>query len=141
MKKLLGISFFAMSVISPVLADDALPVAGTPTHADPATIAQDGSNNTINPGYALIIANTNTDGNAASAGYVKGAYNASIKAVNTVASLKQDTLTNTNVTTTGTGGVVTAVSASNGAVSITKSNITVPVGSASASTQSGTFLD
>ena len=74
-----------LTIVSPVFADPT-PVAGTPAHADPATLAKDGSNNTINPGYALVN-NAGTDGNAASAGYVKGAYNAAIKAVNTVASM------------------------------------------------------
>jgi len=74
MKKLFSI-LSILTIASPVFAD---PVAGEPTHADSATVA------TAQPGYALINSHAN-DTNAASAGYVKGAYNASIKAVNRVA--------------------------------------------------------
>ena len=49
-----------------------------PAHADPATAA------TTNPGYALATEASN-DGNLATASYVKGAYNAAIKAINKVA--------------------------------------------------------
>lgn len=128
-----------LTIAAPAFADPT-PVAGTPTHADPATLAVDGNSQTINPGYALVNANTSTDGNAASAGYVKGAYNASIKAVNTVANMKQDTLTSSNVTTSGTGAVVTAVSASNGVVTVTKSNVQIPVGSSSATTYANIWV-
>ena len=83
MKKLLGISLVAVLSVTPLMANAAVTDA-VPTHADNAVLAKDGSNNTINPGYALATANDQTDGNAASAGYVKGAYNAAIKAINTV---------------------------------------------------------
>ena len=142
MKKLLGFSIIAMLAIAPAFADDPAPtpVAGTPTHADPATLAVDGNSATIAPGYALANANASTDGNAASAGYVKGAYNSSIKAVNTVASLKQDMLSSTNVVDSGNGPFVANVSASNGTVTVAKSDISVPVGSASSSTRASIWI-
>ena len=77
MKKLLNISVFAILAILPMVAN-ATPVAGEPAHADPATAAA------AVPGYALAEAEGN-DGNLATAGYVKGAYNAAIKAINKVA--------------------------------------------------------
>ena len=125
-----------LTIVSPISARADV-VAGTPSHADPATLAKDGNNNTINPGYALINSHDN-DTNAASAGYVKGAYNATIKAVNTVNSIKQDKLTSTNVTTSGSGPVVTAVTANNGAVTVSKGEIQIPVGSASSPTDHAT---
>jgi len=76
MKKIFCI-FSILTIISPAFADPT-PVAGEPAHADPATVA------TAQPGYALVNSNS-TDVNAATAGYVKGAYNAAIKAVNKVA--------------------------------------------------------
>ena len=130
-----------LTIIAPV-AVNATPVAGSPTSygANQPT----GENKTAvlgdSPLYQLIAANGQTDGNAASAGYVKGAYNASIKAVNKVADSKQDTLTSSNVTTSGTGAVVTAVSASNGAVTVTKSNVQIPVGSSSATTYANIWV-
>lgn len=65
---------------------------------------------------------------AAAASYVDGAYNA-------LDSAKQDTLTSTNVVESGSGAVVTGVSASNGTVTVTKGEVTIPVGSASSSTR------
>ena len=65
---------------------------------------------------------------AAAASYVDGAYNA-------LDSAKQDTLTSTNVVESGSGAMVTSVTASNGTVTVTKSEVTIPVGSASSSTR------
>lgn len=79
MKKLFSI-LSILTITLPAFAEDATPtpVVAEPTHADPATVA------TAQPGYALMNSH-DTDVNAASAGYVKGAYNASIKAINRVA--------------------------------------------------------
>ncbi len=57
---------------------------------------------------------------AATASYVDGAYNA----INTA---KQDKLTSTNVVESGSGAMVTGVTADNGTVTVTKSEITIPV--------------
>ena len=67
--------------------------------------------------------------NVVSTSYVQGA-------VEALDSVKQDTLTSTNVTTSGdANGYVSAVTANNGAVTVTKSEITIPVGSANSSTR------
>ena len=65
---------------------------------------------------------------AATASYVDGAYN-------TMDAAKQDKLTNTNVVESGSGAVVTGVSASNGTVTVTKGEVTIPVGSATSTTR------
>lgn len=77
MKKVFLIFLF-LTIALPAFADST-PVAGEPTHADPAATA------TAQPGYALVMGNAEHDSKVATAGYVKGAYNASIKAVNTIA--------------------------------------------------------
>ena len=56
---------------------------------------------------------------------------ASELAVATALADKQETLTSTNVTESGSGAIVTGVSASNGAVTVSKGEVTIPVGAAS----------
>ena len=75
MKKIFGISLVAILAISPMLAKGAA-VAGEPVagNADSPTA-------TSAPKYALKGAET-SDANAATAGYVKGAYNALVKGIN-----------------------------------------------------------
>ena len=68
----------------------------------------------------------------ASAAYVDGAYNA-------IVSAKQEKLTSTNVTTSGAGSVVTGVTAANGVVTVTKSEVTIPVGSPTTPTSRATI--
>ena len=104
-----------------------------PAHADPATLA------IAEPGYALATADAAIDGNVASAGYVKGAYNSVIKAVNTVSNNKQDVLNSGaggNITeSSGTAGIpVVGISATNGTVSVQKAEVTIPVGSVASPT-------
>ena len=104
-----------------------------PAHADPATVA------VALPGYALATADLSNDNNAASAGYVKGAYNSVIKAVNTVANNKQDVLNSGNggniTESSGTAGMpVVGISATNGTVSVQKAEVTIPVGSVASPT-------
>ncbi|MCQ2568440.1 MAG: hypothetical protein MJ163_02485 [Alphaproteobacteria bacterium] len=70
---------------------------------------------------------------AAAASYVDGAYNA-------LDSAKQDTLTSTNVVESSTGAVVTGVSASNGIVTVTKGEVTIPVGSATSTTRATIWI-
>ena len=118
-----------LTIVSPVFADD--DPTPTPVPGDPGSTVTitDSTKATNVPGYGLKNGK-NTDNNAASAGYVKGAYNATIKAVNMVASQKQNTLnSDTNVTTSGTGAIVSNVSASNGTVTVTKNEVTIPIGS------------
>ena len=57
---------------------------------------------------------------AATANYVDGAYNA-------LNSAKQAKLTSSNVTASGSGPVVTAVTASNGSVTVAKGEVSIPV--------------
>ena len=93
MKKLLGISLVAVLAASPFAARAEGPVAGDPTHAESpeVTLAE--------PGYALVDS-AETDSNAASAGYVKGAYNSAIKAINKVNSNINATIGSEDLTTT-----------------------------------------
>ena len=71
----------------------------------------------------------------AAASYVDGAYNA----MNTA---KQDKLTSSNVVVgTDNGPFVSAVTASNGTVTVTKSEVTIPVGSTSSSTRAVIWLE
>ena len=64
----------------------------------------------------------------AAASYVDGAYNH-------MDATKQDKLTSTNVVESGTGPIVSSVTASNGTVTVTKSEVTIPVGSTSSNTR------
>ena len=104
MKKLLGISLVAMLAVSP-LAANAAAVAGSPTSYGENQPTGDAKAAVLGgaPLYQLVEANTATDGNAASAGYVKGAYNAAIKAVNKVHD--EVTSLNTNALTTAGNGL------------------------------------
>ncbi len=94
MKKLLNISVIAALAILPFAAN-ADPVAGEPENiaTNPPT-GQTAQNVTASaaPKYQLAEANNAVDGVVATAGYVKGAYNAAIKAVNKLADTKQDAL-------------------------------------------------
>ncbi|GEM_PF-6790130 len=63
----------------------------------------------------------------AAASYVDGAYNH-------MDATKQDKLTSTNVVESGTGAIVTGVTANNGTVTVSKSEVTIPV-----KTSSGTI--
>ena len=71
---------------------------------------------------------------AATASYVDGAYN-------TIDAAKQDILTTTNVVVSGTGPVVTSVTANNGNVTVSKSEITIPSGTSSGPTVGGTRVE
>lgn len=71
---------------------------------------------------------------AAAASYVEGAYNA----INTS---KQDKLTNTNVVESGSGPIVSAVTASNGTVTVSKSEVTIPVGATTSDTRAVIWLE
>ena len=85
MKKILGISLGALFAVAPMMAQAAA-VAGDPVsyaaNEQPTGAAKDAVLGGT-PLYQLAQSAT-SDTNAASAGYVKGAYNAAIKAVNKV---------------------------------------------------------
>ena len=71
---------------------------------------------------------------AATASYVEGAYNA-------LDTAKQNKLTSTNVVVSGSGAMVTGVTASNGTVTVTKSEVTIPVGSASSNNRATIWFE
>lgn len=70
----------------------------------------------------------------AAASYVEGAYNAINQA-------KQDKLTSTNVVASGTGVMVMDVSANNGTVTVTKSEVTIPVGATTSENRAIIWLE
>ncbi len=72
---------------------------------------------------------------AATASYVEGAFNS-------LDTAKQNLLTNSNVSATGSnnaGAVVTAVTASNGTVTVTKSDLAIPIKNNGTVTGTATF--
>lgn len=71
---------------------------------------------------------------AAAASYVEGAYNA-------MNSAKQDKLTSTNVVESGSGAMVTNVSANNGTVTVSKTEVTIPVGATTSDTRATIWLE
>ncbi|MBR3148312.1 MAG: hypothetical protein IKF41_03150 [Alphaproteobacteria bacterium] len=88
MKKLLGISLVAILTAAPMMAGAAV---GDVVAGDPGSTASGAASATNPPKYALATSTAN-DGKVATAGYVKGAYNAAIKAVNKLQDTKQDTI-------------------------------------------------
>jgi len=70
----------------------------------------------------------------AAASYVEGAYNAINQA-------KQDKLTSTNVVASGSGAMVMDVSANNGTVTVTKSEVTIPVGATTSENRAIIWLE
>ena len=101
MKKLLNISVIAALAILPMAAN--ADPASDVTAKDPgATINQTTSEGqaaaasataTYAPKYSLAAAGANDDNHLATAGYVKGAYNAAIKAINRVSETASSALT------------------------------------------------
>jgi hypothetical protein len=91
MKKFLNISVIAALTILPFTANaavtDAVPGPTVTGEAAAAATA------TTGPKYGLADANPSTDGVVATAGYVKGAYNAAIKAINKVSETANNALT------------------------------------------------
>ncbi|MBO7052821.1 MAG: hypothetical protein J6W27_00065 [Alphaproteobacteria bacterium] len=83
MKKLLNISVIAALAILPMAAN-ADPIYDVTT-TDPGATNANGPEAANAPKYSLAAAGANDDNHMATAGYVKGAYNAAIKAINKVA--------------------------------------------------------
>lgn len=71
---------------------------------------------------------------AATASYVEGAYNA-------MDAIKQDKLTSTNVVVSGSGPMVTGVTANNGTVTVSKGEVKIPVGAATSDTHAKIWLE
>ena len=138
MKKVYFILFGLMAVCgNPVFAEpvpgEPVPFENQPTGAErDAVIGGE-------PLYQLAQSDAEHDDDIATAGYVKSAYNASIKAVNAVADSmdeKQDVLSSENVVVSGAGTNVIDVTAENGTITVTKTyETTVPVGSALSETR------
>jgi hypothetical protein len=68
------------------------------------------------------------------ASYVQGAYNA-------MDATKQDKLSSTNVVETGSGAMVTSITANDGTVQIQKSEVTIPVGATVSDTRATIWLE
>jgi hypothetical protein len=128
MKKILNISVIAALAILPMAANAAVGeiVPGAPTNitkvpVEQATV-QTAENVTAGDGpkYALALEGAN-DSNVATAGYVKGAYNAAIRAINKVSETAsgaltadgQATLTNKTIDANGTGNSITNLETDN----------------------------
>lgn len=106
MKKFLNISVIAALAILPLAANAAV-VAGDPTAASSADPVQadDTVTASASPKYALAESDS-TDGVVATAGYVKGAYNAAIKAINKVSETAGSALQKTDITTGVANGTI-----------------------------------
>jgi len=121
----------------------------SPVFADPEVDVNSQTQNANESPYQMVAPDSSMDGVPASVGYVKSAYNSSIKAVNEVVDTidsKQNALTSegldANVIFNGSGVNVIDVSASDGTITVTKTNeTTVPVGSSSASTRSIAWIE
>ena len=97
MKKLLNISVIAALAVLPVAANAAAAdVDKQPTsinmQAEGAETTASNATATAAPKYELVTAHA-TDSNVATAGYVKGAYNAAIRAINKVSETASNALT------------------------------------------------
>ena len=117
MKKLLNISVIAALAILPLAANAATGdiVSGDPAAASSVNPVQ--ADNAVtasaSPKYALAV-EAATDGNVATANYVKGAYNAAMKAINKVSETASNaltasseaTLTNKTFDANGTGNSI-----------------------------------
>ena len=123
MKKLFSISIIAILAMSPIMAhaeddpvEESTPVA---VAGDPGATVADAPVAEHDPKYGLKEANAEVDNNLATAGYVKGAYNATIKAINKLDSIKQDKLTADQITAIGN---VTTISGDVNALKTTVGN-------------------
>lgn len=70
----------------------------------------------------------------AAVSYVDGAYSS-------MNSVKQDKLTSSNVVESGSGPIVSNVTASNGTVTVSKSEVTIPVGATTSDTRATIWLE
>lgn len=128
MKKILNILVIAALAILPMVANAAVGdiVPGAPTNITKVPAAQAAVQTAENvtagddPKYALALEGANDD-NVATAGYVKGAYNAVIRAINKVSETAsgaltadgQATLTNKTIDANGTGNSITNLETDN----------------------------
>ena len=140
MKKIRGLYVFLTMAILPMVVyaatGDIVDVAD-PENATDAGQSSDAVTADTYPKYALATVAEN-DASLASTAYVKGAYNAAIKAVNKLQDVKQDVLSSTNVNVIE---MLNDVSANNGTVTITKSEVTIPVGATTSITRATIWLE
>lgn len=130
MKKFLTI-FIGFMLIVPAFAEEN---SASGQYAEPGNIVTNPLGTIVSavnsPKYVFNSIESGDSGSVASVAYVKGAYNSALTTTNYLADNKQDKLSSSNVTTTGSGNVISAVSVSDGNVSFTQSNVQVPVGGA-----------
>ena len=142
-KKIRRLSVFCILAILPMVGlcatGDIVDVAEPESAAD-AGQSPDAVTAKTYSKYALATQG-DTDGNLASTAYVKGAYNATIKTVNKLQDVKQDKLSSENVVESGAGAMVMDVSAENGTVTVTKSEVTIPVGATTSVTRATIWLE
>lgn len=137
MKKIFGISLIGILAAMPMMAG-ADPVAG-----DPGTTTSDAVAASSAPKYALAEANASLDGKVATAGYVKGAYNAAIKGINKVQEeidTANTNLTNANTALTNAQNSLTTDYATKTGVAATVNSATTS-GSFTGASVSGSFSD
>lgn len=129
MKKILNISVIAALTILPVTANAAVTdaVPGPTVTGDDATAATA----TTDPKYGLAQPNANVDGVVATAGYVKGAYNAAIKAINKVSETANSAVKGIQVNgadlslTGGKANVTITEGSANGTVKVNGTDVNV----------------
>ena len=139
MKKLLNISVIAALAILPMAAN--ADPASDVTAKDPGATNASAPVAANAPKYSLAAAGANDDTHMATAGYVKGAYNAAIKAINKVSETASNaltadgaaTLTNKTIDANGTGNNITNLETDNFASGVIVNSTTgiAAVGSAS----------
>lgn len=83
---------------------------------------------------AFAAGEVNKTAIVAAASYVEGAYNHMDAA-------KQDKLNSANVVNSGNGPMVTSVTANDGIVTISKSEVTIPVGATTSATRATIWLE
>ena len=130
MKKILNISVIAALAILPMAAN-AEPIYDV-TSTDPGTTNASGPEAANPPKYSLAAAGANDDTHMATAGYVKGAYNAAIKAVNKVAATAGTAVQGVKVNgselskdANGKVDVLVAEGATNGTVAVNGTDVAV----------------
>lgn len=136
MKKLLNISVIAALAILPVAANAATGdiVSGDPAAASSVNPAQ--ADNAVtasaSPKYALAVEAATDSTNVATASYVKGAYNAAMKAINKVSETANSAVKGVQVNgadltldANGKANVTVAEGATNGTVAVNGSDVAV----------------
>lgn len=121
----------AVLAVSPMMAGAAV-VAGDPVSYTTQPTGNDKSAVLGGSPLYQLAQSSGNDGKVATAGYVKGAYNAAIKAVNKVADMKQDTISDLATIRSGASAGATALQkasittgSANGTISVGGSDVSV----------------